>query len=41
MNDLEATRMYCNVKDDPLDRIMWRNRFGPVVRQTACLWCWW
>lgn len=45
LNDLEATRRYCKVKEDALDRIMWRNHFGygfgPVVRQTTFLWLWW
>jgi hypothetical protein len=37
--DLKETRGYWNLKEEALDRSMWRTRFGrgyePVVRQTA------
>ena len=39
LDDLKERRGYCQLKEEALDRIMWRNRFGrgfgPVVRQTA------
>jgi hypothetical protein len=39
LNDLKERRGYSYLKEDALDRIMWRARFGrgfgPVVRQTA------
>ena len=37
MNDLKDRRGYCQLKEEALDRTMWRNRFGrgfgPVVLQ--------
>jgi hypothetical protein len=37
--DLKERRGYCHLKEEALDRTMWRARFGrgfgPVVRQTA------
>ena len=39
LDDLKERRGYSVLKDEALDRIMWRARFGrgfePVVRQTA------
>ena len=39
LDDLTERRGYCHLKEEALDRTMWRNRFGggfgPVVRQTA------
>ena len=39
LDDLKDRRGYSHLKEEPLDRTMWRNRFGrgfgPVVRQTA------
>ena len=39
LDDLKDRRGYCQLKEEALDRTMWRNRFGrgfgPVVRQTA------
>ena len=39
LDDLKDRRGYCHLKEEALDRIMWRNRFGggfgPVVRQTT------
>jgi hypothetical protein len=39
MNDLKEKRRHCKLKEEALDRTMWRTRFGrdygPVVRQTA------
>ena len=39
LDDLKETRGYCKLKEDALDRTVWRTRFGkaygPVVRQTA------
>jgi hypothetical protein len=39
LDDLKERRGYCHLKEEPLDRTMWRDRFGrgfgPVVRQTA------
>ena len=39
LDDLKDRRGYPNLKEEALDRTMWRNRFGrgfgPVVRQTA------
>ena len=39
LDDLKERRGYSNLKDEALDRTMWRARFGrgfgPVVRQTA------
>ena len=38
-DDLKDTRGYSHVKEEALDRTMWRNRFrggfGPVVRQNT------
>ena len=37
LDDLKDRRGYSNLKEEALDRTMWRNRFGgdfePVVRQ--------
>jgi hypothetical protein len=37
LDDLEERRGYCHLKEDALDRTLWRARsgrgFGPVVRQ--------
>ena len=37
LDDLKNGRGYCQLKEEALDRTMWRNRFGrgfgPVVRQ--------
>ena len=39
LDDLKERRGYCHLKEEALDRNMWRARFGrgfgPVVRQTA------
>ena len=39
LDDLKGRRRYSHLKEEALDRTMWRNRFrggfGPVVRQTA------
>jgi hypothetical protein len=39
LNDLKERRGYCHLKEEALDRTMWRARFGrgfgPVVRQTT------
>jgi hypothetical protein len=39
LDDLEKKRRYCNLKDDGLDRTLWRTRFGrgygPVAKQTT------
>jgi hypothetical protein len=39
LDDLKEKRRYCKLKDEALDRTLWRTRFGrgygPVVRQTA------
>jgi hypothetical protein len=39
LDDLKERREYCHLKEEALDRTMWRARFGrgfgPVVRQTA------
>ena len=39
LGDLDERRGYCQLKEEALDRTMWRNRFGrcfgPVVRQTV------
>ena len=38
-DDLKDRRGYCHLKEEALDRIMWRKRFGggfgPVVRQNT------
>jgi hypothetical protein len=39
LDDLKEKRRYWELKEEALDRILWRNRFGrgygPVVRQTV------
>ena len=39
LDDLKERRGYCHLKEETLDRTMWRARFGrgfgPVVRQTT------
>ena len=39
LDDLKERRGYCHLKEEALDRTMWRDGFGrgfgPVVRQTA------
>ena len=39
LDDLKDRREYCHLKEEALDRTMWRNRFGrgfgPVVRQNT------
>jgi hypothetical protein len=39
LDDLKERRGYCHIKEEALDRTVWRDRFGrsfgPVVRQTA------
>ena len=39
LDDLKERRGYCHLKEEVLDRTMWRARFGrafrPVVRQTT------
>jgi hypothetical protein len=39
LDDLKERRGYCGLKEEALDRTMWRTRFGrgfgPVVRQTT------
>jgi hypothetical protein len=38
LDDLKARRGYSHLKEEALDRTMWRNRFrgiGPVVRQNT------
>ena len=39
LDDLKDSRGYCHLKEEALDRAMWRNRFGggfePVVRQNT------
>ena len=39
LDELKGRRGYCQLKDEALDRTMWRARFGrvfgPVVRQTT------
>ena len=39
LDDLKERRGYCHLKEEALDRSMWRARFGkgfgPVVRQSA------
>jgi hypothetical protein len=41
LDDLMERRGYCHLKDEALDRTVWRacfgRGFGPVVRQTAKL----
>jgi len=42
LDDLKERRGYFHLKEEPLDRSMWRARFGrgfrPVVRQTKIEW---
>ena len=39
LDDLKDSRGYCHLKEEALDRTMWRacfgGGFGPVIRQTA------
>ena len=39
LDDLKERRGYCHLKEEALDRTIWRSRFGrgfgPVVRQTT------
>jgi hypothetical protein len=39
LDDLKDKRGYCHLKEETLDRTVWRNRliggFGPVVRQNS------
>jgi hypothetical protein len=39
LDDLKERRGYCHLKEDALDRTMWRARFGrgfgPVIRKTS------
>jgi hypothetical protein len=35
LDDLKEGRGYSHLKEEALDRTMWRARCGPVVRQTA------
>ena len=39
LNDLKERRGYSHLKEEALDRTMWRDRFGrgfgPIVRQTT------
>jgi hypothetical protein len=39
LDDLKERRRYCHLKEEALDRTMWRARFGrglgPVLRQTT------
>jgi hypothetical protein len=39
LDDLKEKRRYCKLKEETLDRNLWRTRFGrgygPVVRQTV------
>jgi hypothetical protein len=39
LDDLKEKRRYCKLKEEALDRTLWRTRFGrgygPVVRQTT------
>jgi hypothetical protein len=34
LDDLKEGRVYSHLKEEALDRNMWRAGFGPVVRQT-------
>jgi hypothetical protein len=37
LDDLKITRGYQILKEEALDRLLWRTRYGPVVRlQNAC-----
>ena len=35
LDDLKERSGYCNLKEEALDRPVWRAGFGPIVRQTA------
>jgi hypothetical protein len=39
LDDLKEKRRYCKLREEALDRNLWRNRYGrsygPVVRQTT------
>jgi hypothetical protein len=35
LNDFKERKDYFPLKEEAVDRTMWRARFGPVVRQTA------
>ena len=35
LDDLKEKTGYSHLKEEALDRTMWRARFGPVVRQTT------
>jgi hypothetical protein len=39
LDDLKDRRGYCHLKEEALDRTMWRSRFGggdgPIVRQNT------
>jgi hypothetical protein len=35
LDDLKDRRGYSHLKEENLDGTMWRDRFGPVVRQTT------
>jgi hypothetical protein len=35
LDDLKERRGYPHLKEEALDRTIWRARFGPVVRQTT------
>jgi hypothetical protein len=35
VDDLKERREYSHLKEDALDRTMWRARFGPIVRQNT------
>jgi hypothetical protein len=39
LDDFKEKRIYCKLKEEALDRTLWRTRFGrgygPVVRQTT------
>ena len=35
LDDLKERRGYSHLKEESLDRTMWRAGFGPVVRQTT------
>jgi hypothetical protein len=35
LDDLKERRGYSHLKEEALDRTIWRARFGPVLRQTT------
>ena len=35
LDDLKETSRYSHLKEEALDRTMWRARFGSVVRETT------